>query len=811
MGFEAFFGRATGGGVPFDFQKRIAETENWPDVLHVPTGAGKTAAAVLGWLWRRHTLPAETPRRLIYCLPMRVLVEQTVGAVETWLRNLEPGWQGRLPKVYGLLGGAVEQGWESEPEEDAILVGTQDQLLSRALNRGYAMSRFKWPIHFGLLHNDAQWIFDEVQLMGPGLETSTQLEGLRRKLGSVLPTRSLWMSATLDTNWLRTVDFDSELSVLRLDGVDAKGSLAKRLQAAKPVTKAALPLRAKEADLAKWIATVHRPGTLTLVVVNQVARAQGVYQALAKAAPGVDRLLLHSRFRGADRRMLEQSLRTTSATGEIGWEDSGGALSVAPADSGRIVVATQTIEAGVDLSASTLITELAPWTSLVQRFGRCNRLGEDDGARIFWIDLDEATRGAAAPYEPEELEQARTVLEGLRDARPDQLPEAAAGRSVHHVLRRRDLIDLFDTDPDLDGNHVDVSRFIREPGGADVAVFWRNTGAETPSSILVGPAPEEVCLVSISRFREFVARGKRNVWQWDSLEGRWARVHRDSRGEAPGFVAPGFTYLVDCAEGGYSSEAGFDPTLDGSVREYAAIAATEPAEAVADDPIARRDWLDLQTHSLDVRAAARELSLGLLSDKGLARAVTDAAHWHDAGKAHPIFQDAARSEGNPFDSHLAKAPKFKKYTKRGFRHELVSALQALEMGQSDLVAYLIVAHHGKVRLQIRPLANEGLESHERLAARGVSTGDVVPEVDLGDGLIVPSLTLDLGIMRMGKGRSGPSWSERTSALVDEHGPFRLAFLEGLVRIADWRASGAALVPTADDQQHHEEEEVEAHG
>ncbi|MEJ1973484.1 MAG: hypothetical protein WDM96_13790 [Lacunisphaera sp.] len=49
------------------------------------------------------------------------------------------------------------------------------------------------------------------------------------------------------------------------------------------------------------------------------------------------------------------------------------------------------IEAGVDISARALITELAPWSSLVQRFGRCNRKGEFNaigGADIFWINLE---------------------------------------------------------------------------------------------------------------------------------------------------------------------------------------------------------------------------------------------------------------------------------------------------------------------------------------------------------------------------------------------------------------------------------------
>lgn len=52
MSFDDFFQQATGQPKPYAFQARMAE-EPWPDLLGVPTGMGKTAAATLAWTWKR--------------------------------------------------------------------------------------------------------------------------------------------------------------------------------------------------------------------------------------------------------------------------------------------------------------------------------------------------------------------------------------------------------------------------------------------------------------------------------------------------------------------------------------------------------------------------------------------------------------------------------------------------------------------------------------------------------------------------------------------------------------------------------------
>lgn len=770
--FDNFFKRATGFS-PYPYQRRWALTDEIPSLVSIPTGLGKTAGAILSWVWRRRfadeAVRKMTPRRLVYCLPMRVLVEQTLQNAEEWINCLglgvREGNNNKNPiRLCPLLGGDVEKDWDIYPERDVILVGTQDMLLSRALNRGYAMSRFRWPVHFALLNNDCLWVMDEVQLMGNGLATSTQLQAFRRILGTLSSARSVWMSATIRRRWLGTVDFDSKLDApgfLELSKEDLKRQdVSKRVKAKKPIS----PIDAADSgDIKKTAAKIlfeHRAGTLTLVVVNTVKRAIAIYdQVRKKGKDAAELLLIHSRFRPPDRQSKLEKLTSPLP------------------DTGRIAITTQVVEAGVDVSATTLFTDLAPWPSMIQRFGRNNRRGEDDRARVFWFDLDISKK--SAPYESWELGAARINLESLGDASPDTLPEVNDLGGTPLVLRRRDLLDLFDTTPDLAGADIDVSRFIRDTDDHDLQIFWRDWAIGAPDAEEPAPSSYELCPVPIGDAREVMR--DRLLWRWDHQEKRWAR---------PEAVFPGLVLMMQAKDGGYSSEYGW------TGKQKDAPAPVAPAnlspEGIEDDRFSESDWETLKEHNDSVINEIHIL-LKLLTfvEKPLAENLLLAGRWHDVGKAHFIFRNAIANaeDGSPI---WAKAPKFESsFERRGFRHELASALAMLQSGLPDIACYLAGAHHGKVRLSIRSLPNESPPPEpDRRFARGIWEGDNIGAVNLGGGVVMPKLSLDLSCMELGDGPIGPSWLSRMLSLRDDPGigPFRLAFLETLLRVADWRAS-----------------------
>ena len=527
--YDAFFNLAFGqfpDQSPFAYQRRVALDAEMPALINAPTGAGKTNAILGAWLWRRLNNPQSVGRRLVYCLPMRTLVEQTAKVAREAIERLEQADANLKDRfaVHVLMGGEVAVDWDALPEREAIVIGTQDMLLSRALNRGYALSTARFPLPFGLLNNDFLFVFDEVQLMGDALATSCQLAAFREKLGAFGAHGSVWMSATLDKEWLKTIDFKERadaLEVLTLGAEDrAIDELDRRLRAIKRIEPA--PASCCTSDgLARFIKERHTPDTQTLVVVNRVARARQVFAALeseygrrhaekprgknaAQEAAGSDATsapqleLIHSRFRPEDRKRWK-TLFEKAKEGET---------------VDRIIVATQVVEAGLDISSRMLITDIAPYASLVQRFGRCNRTGDEKEANIFWIDrplldterklagkesLDGNERAKIAkPYALEQVDKARELLAGMTSAAPADLPKYSDEVNYEYVLRRRDIIDLFDTTTDLSGYDLDISRFVRGGDERDVYVAWRALGEKKPEARTTArPAQRELCPVSI--------------------------------------------------------------------------------------------------------------------------------------------------------------------------------------------------------------------------------------------------------------------------------------------------------------------------
>lgn len=292
LDFVSFFNQATKspkapkGLPPHPWQQELGSDPACCDrLIRIPTGFGKTAGVVLTWLFHRLERGDSVtwPTRLAYTLPMRTLVEQTESEVRRWLDNLQLA---NRVRVHVLMGGAEAGEFHLTPEQPAIIIGTQDMLVSRALNRGYGAHRPRWPIDFGLLQQDALWIFDEVQLMDVALATTAQLAAFRRDDAAKLlrPTYSWWMSATLQPKWLKTVDWQEQVAKLCIPASDRTGGLweVKKSFDRKPAASA--PSEIAELALA---AASSAPGKIILVVLNTVQRAVETFAAIENHAAGL--------------------------------------------------------------------------------------------------------------------------------------------------------------------------------------------------------------------------------------------------------------------------------------------------------------------------------------------------------------------------------------------------------------------------------------------------------------------------------------------------------------------------------------------
>ncbi len=800
MSFEEFFRKATGlDRPPYSYQQDLANKPFCDRIIRVPTGSGKTAAAVLSWLWKVHHQEAGTPMRLVFALPMRSLVEQTVQNIRKWLKNL--GFTDEVCLIE-LMGGQEglrsRQGqWIEEPDKRTILVGTVDLLLSAALNRGYAMPRTRWAAAFGLLHNSALWVVDEVQLMDRAATTFSQLSYFRKTFGTLQPVYTWWMSATVEPKWLQTVDFQTPPEATLPDVNRLHEELGSRFTAAKPLQKILKALTAET------VRSVHQPKTLTMVVVNTVKTARALFTELEAKPAGTAKKkkqnagssgednpeirLLHSRFRPLDRKEQAEHLINFKPDSERGL----------------IVVATQVVEAGLDVSATTMITELAPWASMVQRFGRLNRDGKAENAQAYWMDVKSAN---AAPYEAAQLDEARERIAKISDVGISTLSAVALPdpEKPAYVIRQNDFWGLFYADKDLAGGFTDISEYIRDSEERTVYLFWRET-RKGPNHDDKQPEAErhELCPVPIEEAKEFAK--KHSLWEWSEDNDRWeSRPHWE--------LVPGMTLLCNRTSGGYSTRKGWTGEA-GDVPELAQQEIQQKSNnAENGDPDSESTgWYPLSQHLKDAEEEARLLGKNLGLSPEVAEALCLAARWHDLGKSTPLWQAKARIAAQKSGYRLeqgcwAKFPANRNRFRPGFRHEEASALYAAECwkrgkpGWSALAVYLIACHHGKIRTALGVYGEKTkgifeLKQEERVIHL---PGWVEEPTDFNPAWLgfAPQAEYDRNAGKLVV--DGPNWTELIEELLGSEnggseqegalGPFRLAFLENLIMCADVRAS-----------------------
>ena len=501
--FGDFFAALNGGYAPFSWQEEvldhICEHGVWPERINAPTGSGKSSVVDIHLF--ANALAAvgaapRVPRRLCVTVGRRALVDSQATRADKILGDLkdaladesgEPGilrrvaealqsfqtrndGQGIGPFEVGHIRGELSN--RALPVTDisacAIIAATPDMYGSRALFRGYGSTKAARPRETALLAMDTVMVLDEAHMNRQLLHTTQRIAELQKRevnLGvptlqvvetTATPSTEDSESTTLgvdiealdspnDKELRKRVYSHKELVLRPIDKWDGKPGNAATVNAAVGVIKEFLARR----GVGEGSEVVDTVGC----IVNHVRTAISIKEALAKdKVLGKDEVqLLVGRMRPYDLKKLHPDLFTTEGDKSV-----------------KVVVATQTLEVGIDVDFADLVTELAPASSLAQRFGRVNRLGHRTDSKVVVIEpaSGDSVKKDAPPYKAVDLSNAYAWLEALNGAENPSVNPAAMVKnppvqsSPERLLYQRpewpDLLEFSRTDenpydePDLD-------------------------------------------------------------------------------------------------------------------------------------------------------------------------------------------------------------------------------------------------------------------------------------------------------------------------------------------------------------------------
>lgn len=565
--FDCYF-EAVHGHEPYRWQSRLTrqviEEGAWPDVIDLPTGAGKTAVldtAVFALALR----PDIAPRRIVFVIDRRIVVDQVYERARRISDTIRAAAAGVLadvrralstltdPKqplgVAALRGGIPIDGeWARRPDQPWVMVSTVDQFGSRLLFRGYGVSHRMRPVHAGLAGNDCLVILDEVHLSRAFASTLRDASSdgdvplIRAVNGDLLPRRFavVEMSATPQTEdgrWFGLQSEDLEESP-RLKQIAEARKRAKLVEiggtrpAHESVPKKVLDLIKKE---------LRDDETSVGVIVNRVRTAREVHDTLLQS--GIAAHLVTGRMRPIDRQhVLSEISRCVDPDRSE------------PLDGLTVVVATQAIEVGADFSFDALISEAVPIDSLCQRLGRLDRRGtraERVGYARCWI------LGVASAFNPKRPDPvygdaARQAWEELQALADDDGEVEVGPGSGLLATTSMDARAPKPEAPLLLPTHVDawsqtgpapladppINDFLhgKERGReSDVSVAWR-LDLTAATLDLVPPRPAEFLSVPVSAFRSWV-QGRLEVPVAD-VDLVPADEERETRDRPPAQVRP---------------------------------------------------------------------------------------------------------------------------------------------------------------------------------------------------------------------------------------------------------------------------------
>lgn len=610
--FQLFF-RKLNNVEPFPWQIRLAKQvieKGWPKSIAIPTSSGKTAIidiALYSMAVDSMKSPQErsAPVRIFFVVDRRFVVDEAyerASRIKKRLTDALKEHDGILHEVASKLvmladmdnspidvirlrgGVPLEPSFIMNPLQPTVVISTVDQVGSRLLFRGYGVSDFMRPLHAALVGVDSILILDEAHLSDAFSKT---LQDVRRfmsdqwrslKIGK--PMKIVTMTATPisqsdDTFTLTETDLNNPELRERLtkskktrlvttgeDNIDKENKLVDEARK--------MMLETQNKLLAPVIG----------VIVNTVQVAIDVYEQLNDKNKE-EVILLTGRVRQHEK---DQILNTYLP--RITAERSLDANSVP-----LYVIATQTVEVGANISFDGMVTEASSIDSLIQRFGRLNRLGKNnmasacivyqksskihpiygDSIRNTWKLLEKLDKEGKLDFSPEKIQR---IIAGIDDLSKLITPK----KERHFTLMPSHLDMLVQTSPSPT-IEPEVSSLLHGDDAEqyDVHVVWRaelpdrvnnNVDGIVESVAILPPTSYETVSVPVWALKKFLSSSKEHESDFTDLEGissmednkpeitgdKYALLWRglsDSRIIRLNEISPGLTVILPTSYGGY--------------------------------------------------------------------------------------------------------------------------------------------------------------------------------------------------------------------------------------------------------------------